>query len=147
MPLHSNYESNLAEAKEFELFVSDTLAHSLAILPCVFRSKHYQTLYGESLTGVEIKLDKQFRATGNLFIETEESPHESREKSPAGIYHHTSPWLFVIGDNHTIWVFSTTCLKREHISGKHRNVRTPTASGFLLSVGVADTIAARKWEA
>jgi hypothetical protein len=147
MPLHANYTANLAEAQEFERFASDTLAHGLCILPIVYQSKHYQATYGESLTGIEFKLDKKFRESGNIYVETSESWHERVSKRPAGIYHESCPWLFVIGDFSTIWVFATRCLQRQHASGVYRNVETATSDGFLLPARVADEIAAKKWEA
>ena len=147
MPLHDDYESNLREAKDYELFVSDALSHSLSILPVVYRSRHFQVTYGESLTGIEIKLDRKFRASGNLFIETEESCHESKESKPSGIFHESDPWLFVIGDYSTFWLFGTRCLQREHASKSHRDAPTPTSSGFLLPVARAEEIMLRKWKA
>lgn len=147
MPLHANYESNLAEAQEFERFASDAMAHGLHILPVVYQSRHFQTTYGESMTGIEFKLDRKFRDSGNLFIETAETYHARVQKKPAGIYHETDPWLFVVGDFSTFWVFATRCLQRQKESGNYREVVTPTSDGFLLPVTTADKIAAKKWEA
>ena len=146
MPLHANYKSNLSEAKEFERFASDAMAHGLCVLPVVYQSKHFQLLHGESLTGMEFKLDRIFRRSGNLFIETAESCHESFTNKPAGIYHETSPWLYVIGDFSTFWVFATRCLQRQHQLGDYRVVETPTSEGFLLPVLVADEVRAKKFE-
>lgn len=146
MPLHDKYVANLEEAKEFELFASDAMSHGLYILPVVYRSRHFQTTYGETLTGIEFKHDKRFRETGNLFVETAESWHQDVLKKPAGIYHESSPWLFVIGDYSTFWVFATRCLQRQHELGSYPPKTTPTSDGFLLPVRVADEIAARKWE-
>ena len=147
MPLHDDYESNLRDAKEFENFVSDTLMHECAILACVYRGKHHQVLYGESRTGIEIKYDKKFRQSGNLFIETAESCHQSKALKKAGIYHPSDPWLFVIGDYSSFWVFATTTLRLCHERGSHRKVSTPTSEGMLLPIEAADEIRAFKWEA
>ena len=146
MPLHANYKSNLAQAQEFERFASDAMAHSLCVLPVVYQSRQFQLLHGESLTGIEFKHDKMFRETGNLFIETAESCHESFQNKPAGIYHEISPWLYVIGDFSTFWIFATRCLQRQHELGNYRNVETATSEGFLFPVRVADEVAAKKWE-
>ena len=144
MPLHAKYNSNLAEAQEFEHFASDAMAHDLCILPVVYNSKHFQATYGESLTGIEFKLDKKFKDTEHLYNESAESFHESCTKKPSGIYHESSPWLFVIGDFHTFWIFATVCLQRQHVYGKYRCVETATSEGFLLPVNVANVIAAKK---
>lgn len=147
MPLHDKYEANLAQAKEFELFASDALAHGLYILPVVYQSKHFQTTYGESLSRIEFKLDNKFRGSGNLFIETAETYDREVVKKPAGIYHAAAPWLFVIGDFSTFWVFATRCLQRQCEFGSYRHVKTDTSDGFLLPTENADAIAAVKWEA
>ena len=111
MPLHENYEANLNEAKHFEDFVHDTLLHHKKIVSGMYRSKQYQINYGESATGVEVKLDKSFRLTGNLFIETDERSSVYDEWRPAGIYHHSQPWLFAVGDNVSFWLFATKTLR------------------------------------
>lgn len=147
MPLHDNYESNLAEGKDFEDFVFDTLQHDLYIVPCGYKSRHYQTVHGESMTGVEVKLDKKFRESGNLFVEIAETHHSSSPMKPSGIYHHVDPWLVVIGDKSTFWAFAAKHLRSEHKSGRFREVSTPTSSGFLLPRADADRISAFKWEA
>jgi hypothetical protein len=147
MTLHAKYESNLTQAKEFEDFASDAMAHSLLVLPVVYRSAEFQQRYGESLSRIEFKLDQKFMDTGNLYIETAESWAEYVEKKPAGIYHHTSPWLYVIGDFQQFWIFATRCLQRQFESKKYRCVETPTSDGFLLPLHVADVIRAEKWEA
>ena len=144
MPLHANYKLNLVEAQEFENFASDAMAHGLCILPVVFHSKYFQTTFGESLTGIEFKLDKKFEDTGHLYIESAESCHESFTKKPSGIYHESCPWLFVIGNFHTFWIFATRCLQRQHVKGNYRCVETATSEGFLLPVNVANQIAAKK---
>lgn len=146
MPLHDNYLSNLQQAKEFELFASDALAHGLYILPVVYQSRHFQTTYGESLARIEFKLDNKFCTSGNLFIETAETYDPKVTKKPAGIYHSAAPWLFVIGDFSKFWVFATRCLQRQCEFGSYRHVETATSDGFLLPTCNADEIAAIKWE-
>jgi hypothetical protein len=147
MPLHANYSANLAEAKEFEDFVFDTLMHERRLIVGGYKSRHYQTLHGESLTGVEVKLDRRFRETGNIYIETAERPSESSAIKPAGIYHEADPWLIVIGDYSTFWALASQTLKLIHESSVCRETETPTSRGFLLPVCKADRHAAFKWEA
>lgn len=147
MPLHDSYESNLAEGKDFEDFVFDTLQHELYIVSCGYKSRHYQTVYGESMTGVEVKLDKKFRGSGNLFVEISETHHPSSPLKPSGIYHDAGPWLIVIGDKSTFWAFVTKHLRDAHKSGKFREVPTATSRGFLLPIEDAERISAFKWEA
>lgn len=147
MPLHANYMANLAEAKDFEDFVFDTMLHGRRLVVGGYKSRHYQTLYGESLTGVEVKFDKRFRTSGNLFIETSETHHESAVLRPSGIYHDSDPWLIVIGDYATLWAIATTTLRLEHQSGRFQERPTATSRGFLLPLADADRCAAFRWEA
>jgi hypothetical protein len=147
MPLHANYASNLAEAKDYEDFVFDTLLHVHRFVVGGYRSRHYQTLYGESFTGVEVKLDRLFRGTGRLFIEIAESYHESVSEKPSGIYHEAEPWLIVIGDYSTFWAFATSTLRHIHEAGNCETRSTRTSMGFLLPLDKADKFSAFKWEA
>jgi hypothetical protein len=149
MPLHANYQANLDEAKDFEDFVFDTLLYERKFVCGGYKSRHYQTLHGESLTGVEVKLDRKFRSTGNLWIETQERPSVAHEYAPAGIYHKAGPWLIVIGDYSTLWAIASQSLRLIHEANVCREVEneTKTGRGFLLPSCKADRHAAFKWEA
>lgn len=149
MPLHSSYLSNLEQAKNFEDFVFDTMLHERRLVVGGYKSRHYQVLHGESATGVEVKLDLEFRNTGNLFIETAERPSVSAVWKPAGIYHATDPWLLVIGDFSTFWVLATQTLRNIHETAAFRDVanKSDTGKGFLLPVCKADRHKAWKWQA
>jgi hypothetical protein len=149
MPLHSNYLSNLEQGKEFEAFVFDTMLHERRLVVGGYMSRHYQVLHGESATGVEVKMDMEFRNTGNLFIETMERPSVLDTYKPAGIYHESDPWLMVIGDFSSFWVFATQTLRNYHGTGVCVEVenRSETGKGFLLPVCKADRHKAWKWEA
>lgn len=149
MPLHDNYTSNLAEAKDFEDFVFDTMLHERKLVAGGYRSRHYQVVHGESMTGVEVKLDREFRKTGNLFVETMERANVNEQMCPAGIYHDTNPWLLAIGDYSTFWLFATQTLRNIHEQAICREIenRTNTGRGFLLPVCKADRHSAWKWEA
>jgi hypothetical protein len=149
MPLHANYMGNLDEAKDFEDFVFDTLMHERKLVCGGYKSRHYQTLHGESLNGVEVKLDREFRKTGNVWIETQERPSVDHEYKPAGIYHESDPWLFVIGDYSTLWAIASQSLRLIHEANvcPEKENRTRTSRGFLLPVCKADRHAAFKWEA
>lgn len=147
MPLHDKYTLNLEEAKDFEDFVFDTLMHERRIVCGGYKSRHYQTVYGESMTGVEVKLDRLFRQYENLFVEVAEKCHESACEKPSGIYHKTDPWLVVIGDYSTLWAFATSTLRHIHDCGACELRTTKTSRGFLLPLEKADRHAAFKWEA
>lgn len=149
MPLHAEYKSNLEQAIGFEDFVFDTLLHERKLVAGGYRSKHYQVVYGESVTGVEVKLDKEFRRTENLFIETMERPGVDMEWRPSGIYHETGPWLLAIGDYKKFWLFATQTLRNIHEQDVCREIEngTNTGRGFLLPVCKADRHSAWRWGA
>lgn len=147
MPLHPEYASNLRAAVDFEDFVFDTLMHERRLIVGGYKSRHYQTLHGESLTGVEVKFDRKFRQTENLYIETAERHVASAKMKPAGIYHDAQPWLIVIGDYSTFWALASQTLRIIHESAVCRETETETSRGFLLPVCKADRHAAFKWEA
>lgn len=149
MPLHASYLSNLKQAKAFEDFVFDTMMHERRLVVSGYKSRYYQVLHGESATGVEVKMDMEFRNTENLFIETVERPSVAADWKPAGIYHACDPWLLVIGDFWTFWVFAIQTLRNLHETGVCKEVEngSQTGRGFLLPVGKADRHKAWKWEA
>jgi hypothetical protein len=148
MPLHANYKSNLADAQEFEDFVFDTMLHERKLVVGGYRSRHYQVAHGESATGVEVKFDREFRNTGNLFVETMERANVNEQMLPSGIYHPTNPWLRALGDDSPFWVFATQTLRNIHEQAICREAenRTHTGRGFLLPVCKADRHMAWKWE-
>jgi hypothetical protein len=109
--------------KHFEDFVHDTLLHHKKIVSGMYRSKQYQIrLRAKARLAVEVKLDKSFRLTGNLFIETDERSSVYDEWRPAGIYHHSQPWLFAVGDNVSFWLFATKTLRNVKEHGDFRQV-------------------------
>src|SRR5262245_52806726 len=108
MTLHSKYGSNLEEAKCFEDFVSDVL-YGAGLPIHIYRSRHYQVSRGESRSGLEVKLDRSFRNTGNLYIETSERWNGVVSLRPAGIY--GKNWLYAIGDFYHFWIFATKVLQ------------------------------------
>jgi hypothetical protein len=111
----------------------------------VYRSRDGQKLWGESTLGLEVKLDENFRETGNLFIETEERPTTAQGWKPAGIYSVPPPWLYGIGDFFTLYLLATSFLRIAHERSKQfRRVenKTQTGRGFLLPVDTAT-----KWAA
>lgn len=143
MPRHETYDANLDDAQKFEDYVERKL-YDRGLPIGVHRSRCFQFAYGESRAGVEIKYDRKYQQTGNLFVETAERHHKDVEMKPAGIY--GKGWLLAIGDYHRLWLFGMTTLKHLHtatVEGAPRYQRrvTSTAEGFLLSVTEADKFA------
>lgn len=139
--MHDKYQDNLAAGKKFEEIVADVLLHNLNWGVGIYRSQRFQALHGESKGRVECKLDRKFRETGNLFIETAESFYAGGELKPAGILHKCCPLLLAIGDTNKFWLISVKHLRAYHSSGRLREVTTETSQGMLLPLEDADEIA------
>lgn len=136
--LHERYVSNLELAREFEDFVYYQLA-KVGFNCYMNRSRKYQLLCGSDSMPLEVKLDRKFQETRNLFIETEErhSAEDGVPFKPSGIF--GPAILFAIGDQTRFWVFPTRWLRRSfyrisRLTGKpiYERTGTPTAKGFLL---------------
>jgi hypothetical protein len=147
MTLHATYEANLEAAKEFEDFASDVLRVQWLLSIHVYQSKRRQIRDGESAPGVEIKLDRNWGKTGNLFIETSERWNNEVAFRPAGV--NGKCWLYLIGDYDRFWLFGTSTLKKLAAMNPFKLTEapreSPTAKGFLLPIAVADEWALRVW--
>jgi hypothetical protein len=136
------FRERLSEGHEFEDFCIDVLwDHGIPLL--LYRSKRWQWERGESRIGAEIKLDRLWKNTGNLFIECEERRSDDGTSNwrPAGIYDAGNPWLYVIGNEEMLWIHGTTWLRLLHTSERYEWRETPTAKGFLLPRGDSDKYA------
>lgn len=139
------FVKRLMDGKSFEDFCNDVLWRN-GIALGLYRSKERQWVAGESRLGAEVKYDGEAAKTGNLFIETEERRDVSgnSEWRPAGIYDQVESWLYVIGNYHCIWIFSTRFLQQLHKTERYRFHSGDTSKGFLLPVTDAEKYYARK---
>lgn len=124
---------------EFQDFVIDSLDLPIVI----YSSEKFQKMKGESKSGIEIKYDRNFRETGNLYIETaEKSKAENKEYIASGIYRNDNTWLWVIGDYNTLYFLSKLqlqALEKQYNGTKEmfKHVMTETSEGFLLPIQYA----------
>lgn len=137
--LHPRYLDNLNDAHEFEDFVADVLYEQAGLVIHVYRSRKFQVAFGENRAGFEIKLDKRWQQTGNLFIETAERWNSQVDMKPAGI--HGENWFYIQGDFTRFWLFATSALRNAEPS--YRSTSIDTAVGFLMPTSHADRLAAR----
>lgn len=129
------YEDQLKIGVQFQDVVAQALYRE-GIVVVGFQSYETQVKFGENLLGAEIKRDGCFRKTGNLYIEIAEKSHPDRECfRDSGIHRKDNSWLFVIGDESFIFIFSTRRLRQ--IEAECRHVETPTSKGFLLPMSRA----------
>lgn len=140
-----DFERDLAAGKEYEDFVQRVL-WDRGIVCLLNRSAKYQWRHGESLGGIEIKLDRRFRETGNLYIETAERRTTNGDSAwrPSGIYDVPRPRLYAIGDQRTIYLLSVTLLHNvranceQHDGDTMRGFKLPLAKAAKWAVEVMD---------
>jgi hypothetical protein len=134
------YKEKLNQGLFFQDFVLELLyENGLPIIS--YSSKEYQNTIGENKAGIEIKNDRNFRKTGNLYIEVaEKSNPENINFVPSGIYRNDKSWLYLIGDEEKIFILSKKQLQLLHKIGKYEEKQTPTSRGFLLLVTDAEKL-------
>ncbi len=93
---------------------------------------------GENLQGIEVKFDRKFRETGNLFIETSERSTPESQWHPSGILKEDNSWAYAIGDYEKLYVFAIKQLRILYKKGLYKEVSTPTSEGFLLPLMTAE---------
>lgn len=141
------YGAMFEEGLEFQDFVALALCQRGLVI-VGYASRRFQCERGENMLGAEIKRDGNFRRTGNLYVETAEKAHPSRPSfSPSGIYRRDNSWLFVIGDEQTLWIFPTKYLRRlceKFGEDRWRAVKTETSVGRLVPLRDADAYCIRR---
>ncbi len=136
------YETKLQEGLEFQDLVTQAL-YQRGIVVIGYSSRRYQNEEGENMLGAEIKRDGKFRETGNLYIETAEKAHpDNSVYVSSGIYRKDNSWLFVIGDEKTVYIFSTKYLRL--LARRYKFVEKPTSRGFLMPIEAAEKYCIRK---
>lgn len=138
------YKAKLEEGLQFQDYVTCEL-YKRGIIVVGYSSRRYQNLCGENLLGAEIKRDGRFRETGNLYIEIAEKSHPDKDAFiDSGIKRQDNSWLFVIGDEKTIYMFSTKYLQM--LCHRYKCVAGNTSKGYLMPVEDADKYCLRKIE-
>ncbi len=140
------YQQQLEESKEYQDFLTKELSKRGIHIQC-FSSKKYQWEIGESLCGTEIKHDKRFSKTGNLFIETHEKANPANPNYvPSGI-NRDNILHWIQGDYGIAFMFSKRELARYIFSNVDRLhfVVTDTSQAYLLPKFEADNICIAKF--
>jgi hypothetical protein len=136
------YQEKLAQGLEFQDYVVYELYKRGIVMVC-FSSKKFQNKVGENTLGAEIKKDGKFRETGNLYIETSEKSHPKNQSYvSSGIHRQDNSWLFVIGDEKTIWIFSIKYLQM--LQYRYKKKEIATSRGFVMPLKDADKYCLRK---
>lgn len=139
------YSQQLSDGLEYQDFVAEQLYH-IGLPLFNYASKKFQQEMGENKLGVEIKLQKRFAETGNLWIEiAEKSDPANYSYIASGIFRNDNTWLFVTGDTSVIYIFAKTFLKKLVECGKFKIIenKTKTSKGILMCKTDADKYAAK----
>jgi len=140
----ATYAERLEAGEEFQDFVADLFWERLGI-PLVMHQSRSRQFLGENRQGIEIKFDRLFSRTGNLYVETHEKADPSNPRYvESGILRRDNSWAYAIGDRSCIYFFHKKVLQklwrwRDPVSGEHEFQRKTidTSRGFLLPVSVA----------
>jgi hypothetical protein len=138
------YAEKLKEGIEFQDVVTKAL-YERGIIVIGYSSRRFQEREGENLLGAEIKRDGRFRETGNLYIEIAEKSHPLNYVFiESGIHRKDNSWLFIIGDEKTLYIFSTKYLR--YLEKKYPKTEIPTSRAFLMPISDAEKYCLRKIE-
>jgi hypothetical protein len=136
------YDEKLEQGLQFQDVVTSEL-YQRGIVVIGYASRKYQNECGENMLGAEIKRDGLFRETGNLYIETAEKSHPDKSNYVlSGIYRDDNSWLFVIGDEETIYIFSTKYLRL--LERRYEQKTKTTSKGFIMPIVDAEKYCIRK---
>ena len=142
------YKDQLTDAQEFQDFVAEKL-YQIGLPLFNYTSKKYQYEHGENKLGVEIKFDKKFQATGNLWIELAEKSSPAKVSYiNSGIQRNDNTWLYLIGNYQTIFIFAKSLLFQLSRMEKYKIIENnhKTSRGFLLPEKDAQKYAAKVLE-
>jgi len=133
------YKQQLADGKAFEQYVKQQLAEKRQLHLDIL---HGQDLYdiGETRQGYEIKYDKRYKDTGNLYIETKEKSNPANPNYVAsGIFRQDNTHTWIIGDYKQVYMFDKKTLVEVYEQDQYfRYVSTATSHGFLLNQKLID---------
>lgn len=139
-----------AEKLEEGLIFQDVVTRELyrrGIVIVGYSSRRFQNNEGENMLGAEIKRDGNFRSTGNLFIEYQEKTKPSNPAYvPSGILRTDNSWLYVIGDENTLYIFAKNWLQKICTARNYKQVEsgTRTSWGYLMPILDAEKYCIRR---
>jgi hypothetical protein len=136
-------KSAFQDGLEFQDFVCLQLAREHIILQNTV-SRKYQFEMGESLGGIEIKLDNLCTKTRRLSIEVaEKSRADMPNWTPSGIYRPDNTWLYIQGNYEVAFIFAKKFLRDLQNAKKFPIEELPTIQKFYLSMADAEKYAAK----
>lgn len=128
----------------YQDYVVDQVWKILGFRVTTYSSRLFQLTVGEGPTGAEIKHDKHFATTGNLWIEiAEKAEPRPGPYARSGIFREDNAWLYIIGNYDTIFVFNKRVLQGLSTRYVQRENQYHTSQGFLLPERIARMCAFR----
>ena len=138
------YQEKLEEGLRFQDVVTTEL-YRRGIVVVGYSSRRFQNEIGENMLGAEIKRDGKFRETGNLYFEVAEKSHPNKPGYyPSGIHRADNSWLYVIGDEETVYIFSVKYLRL--LEPRYKKKHKTTSIGFVMPLSDAEKYCIRKIE-
>lgn len=136
MKLNDNkryYDTCLKEGQEYQDFVQEVFRMGFALMFQNHSSEYYQKKYGENKLGLEIKFNKKYSETGNLWIELQAKTDPAQRKYwDEGINRNDNAWLFVTGTYDKVFIFAKRDLKELADTRKTLENGRRTSIGFLI---------------
>ena len=106
------YERNLERGLNYQYWVKQMFPKVYKNRSITYYEGKQNQLKGESLEGIEVKLDEVSHSTGRVYIEVaEKSNSNNATYVPSGIYREDNTKLYLVG-NYSIWfIFSKRHLR------------------------------------
>ena len=127
------YKERLLQGKEYENFVRKVLKEKINLSVDVYKNIQDQYNIGESEQGFEIKYDKRYKETNNIYIEVAEKTNKNNLNFiDSGIYRNDNSWILLIGNFDVIYFFGINTLRLLYETDRFKKVNTETSKAFLL---------------
>ena len=127
------YKERLLQGKEYENFVRKVLKEKMNLSVDVYKNIQDQYNIGESEQGFEIKYDKRYKETNNIYIEVAEKTNKNNLNFiDSGIYRNDNSWILLIGNFDVIYFFGINTLRLLYETDRFKEVKTETSKAFLL---------------
>lgn len=143
MEMTPEYKRNLQRGLDYQYWVQKMFPDIYKNRKITYYEGKKNQLKGESLEGIEVKLDDRLKDTGRIYIEMAEKANANNENYvPSGIHRNDNTSIILIG-NYTIWfLFSKKYLiwlDRLDPPFLYR-VSIPTSIGFCIPIKNAKSL-------
>jgi hypothetical protein len=131
------YSDDLQRGHLFQDFVAEILLKTKGISLTCYSAKANQYNKGESIQGIEVKLDARCTETGRLAIEVAEL---HKDWVPSGIHRQDNTWAYVQGNGQVLYFFSKRTLRNYQLAKQPQIEEWKTIRRFFVPLEVADKL-------